>query len=218
MKSLHMTPELYEYVLNSNPNENSFLKELRKKTDALKYSYLRSPSEQISFLTFMLNLLKPKKILEIGTFTGYSTLAMALATPEDTEIITCDINNVFPSIGLDTWAASGVLDRIELRLGLAMDTLATIQSESKQFDFIYIDADKENVWNYFEKSFSMLTEQGVIIVDNVLWRGRVIDEAYSDSKTNAIRDFNLRLSNEPGVCYCLLPIGDGLTLISRDLK
>jgi predicted O-methyltransferase YrrM len=215
MKSLNLTPELYQYLLELSPKENFHLKELRIKTDKLKYARLRSPTEQINFMMFLLQNLKPKNILEIGTFTGYSTLAMALATPEDTQIITCDINNVFPSTGQEIWKNAGVANRIKLQLGPAIETLTQLQQQSQTFDFVFIDADKENYWQYFEKSLNMLTVNGLIIIDNVLWRGQVIDGNNSDLRTNAIRDFNQRLSLQPHINYCLLPLGDGISLVSK---
>lgn len=215
MKSLTMTTELYQYILNANPIEQSSLGELRQKTDQLKYARLRSPTEQIHFITFLLKLLQPSHILEIGTFTGYATLAMALATPETTKIITCDINNVFPQTGQSTWKKANVAKRIDLRLGPALETLKQLKQKSASFDFVFIDADKENYWHYFKIVLSLLSNKGIILVDNVLWHGQVADKTFNDTRTRAIRDFNTRLTQQNDIYHCLLPIGDGLTLIAK---
>ncbi len=215
MKALPLSAELYQYILDMNPEENSFLAELRLKTDQLKYARLRSPTEQMHFISFLLHWLKPKKILELGTFTGYSTLAMALATSSVTTIITCDINNIFPDVGKDSWKAAGVDQRIQLRLGPALNTLAELKKEQHVFDFIYIDADKENSTLYFEQALTMLSQQGMIIVDNVLWKGKVVDPDSNESSTEAIRQFNQYLKKHTDVNYCLLPIGDGLSMVTK---
>jgi predicted O-methyltransferase YrrM len=215
IKSLSLTKDLYEYILKMNPKENPYLEALRIETDKLKYSRLRSPTEQIHFITFLLSLLKPKNILEIGTFTGYSTLAMGLATPPTTKIITCDINNVFPEIGKTYWENAGMEKRIQLLLGPAKKTIANLQTESKTFDFIFIDADKENYWDYFQSSLNMLNHNGVIMIDNVLWHGQIIDHETDDIRAIAIRDFNQRLSQQTNINFCLLPIGDGITLVTK---
>lgn len=216
MKALNLSPALYEYLIQVSPVEDPYLKELRLKTDKLKYARLRSPTEQIYFMMFMLRFLKPKRILEVGTFTGYSTLAIALACGTGSEIITCDINNIFPEVGREIWEKANVLDRISLRLGHAINTLESLVNENSRFDFVFIDADKENYIQYFDKALSMLTENGMIMVDNVLWRGEITDLQTSDMRAQAIREFNRHLAEKNGVNYCLLPIGDGITLISKN--
>jgi predicted O-methyltransferase YrrM len=214
IKIPHFTRDLYNYILKISPEENFYLKELRLKTDALKYSRLRSPTEQVNFMMFLLQLIKPINILEIGTFTGYATLAMALATSSNTKIITCDITNIFPEIGQEVWKQAGVSSRIQLMLGPAKDTLEKLHQQKQTFDFIFIDADKENYWHYFENSLNMLTDNGIIMIDNVLWRGQVADENIVDPTTTAIRNFNQQLSQQFNINYCVLPIGDGVTLVS----
>ena len=217
MKTLQLTPDLYQYLLQINPFENLYLQKLREKTDELKYARLRSPTEQVHFITFLLQCFKPKKLLEIGTFTGYTTLAMALATAETSEIVTCDINAIFPDIGRDIWVSAGVAEKILLRLGLALQTLQQLREEGRVFDFIYIDADKENYVAYFELSLEMLTGQGVILVDNVLWKGQVTDDTNHLSSTLGIRHFNQYLFQRRDINYCVLPIGDGLTLVRKNV-
>src|SRR3990167_6808722 len=170
-KQLNFTPALYQYIFSHNPEENIHLKNLRLRTDQLKYARLRSPTEQVQLITFLLKLLKPKNILELGTFTVYATLAMALATDDSTKIITCDINNVFPSIGIPFWEQSTVGNKIQLILGPALETVSKLEKQNALFDFIYIDADKENYLNYFEQSLTILNKSGLIVIDNVLWHG-----------------------------------------------
>lgn len=216
MKSLNLTPELLQYLMEMSQPENLYLKELRLKTDSLKYARLRSPTEQIYFMMFLLRLLKPKNVLEIGTFTGYSTLSIALATTDDTQIITCDINNVFPQTGQDIWKKAQVAHRIKLCLGPALNTIQNLKQNNNTFDFVFIDADKENYWEYFTSTLSMLTPEGIIMIDNVLWKGEVLDSNSTDMRANAIRNFNERLLKESGIHYCILPIGDGITLITKE--
>ena len=216
MKALNLAPALHEYLMQVSPEEDPHLKELRIKTDTLKYARLRSPTEQVYFMMFLLRFLKPKKILEVGTFTGYSTLAIALACGVDADIITCDINNVFPEVGHDIWKKANVSNRISLRLGHAVNTLEDLVKEDSKFDFVFIDADKENYIKYFDMAFSMLTEKGIIMVDNVLWKGEVADGQTSDMRAQAIREFNNYLAEKPEINYCLLPIGDGVSLVSKN--
>lgn len=215
MKSINLTPELYEYLLQINPPENPHLRDLRIKTDRLKYARLRSPTEQVQFIMFLLQFLRPKRVLEVGTFTGYSTLAMALSTPADTMITTCDINNIFPETGQEIWKNAGVNDRIQLMLGPAMETLTQLKMQDYDFDFIFIDADKENYWEYFSLSLELLSQNGLIMIDNVLWRGQVVDSNHNDMRTIAIRDFNQRLAHHPDIHYCFIPVGDGISLVSK---
>lgn len=215
MKAPGLTQELYQYILQANPVENVWMEELRLKTDRLKYARLRSPTEQIHFMMFLLKLIKPETILEVGTFTGYSTLAMALATPDETSIITCDLNHIFPETGQDVWERANVKQRIKLLLGPAINSLSGLQQDNCRFDFIFIDADKENYIQYFEQALSMLTPKGVIMIDNVLWKGEVINEQTSDPRARAMQEFNQYIKNKVGIDYCLIPIGDGVTLVSK---
>ncbi|MEL0638665.1 O-methyltransferase [Marinomonas sp. TI.3.20] len=215
-KNLMINDDLYNYILDHNPKENEFLLKLKNKTDELKYARLRSPTEQIHFLSFLLKFLNPKAILELGTFTGYSTLAFALSTKSNCNIITCDINNIFPSIGVDIWKEANVSDRITLELGPAKNTLIKLLENKALFDFIYIDADKENNWSYLEMALFLLNEDGMIIIDNVLWHGDVVKEEINTDRVNALREFNKKVMQLSNINYCLLPIADGLTIISKN--
>jgi predicted O-methyltransferase YrrM len=215
MKSLVLTPDLYRYILDMSPQEEEPLQTLRIQNDALDCGQLRSTTEQMHFIRFLLQLIRPKKILELGTFTGYMTLAMALATPETTTIISCDRDHIFPKLAFDAWQAAGVVARIEFFLGPALATLDQLYSRQEAFDFVYIDADKENSIAYFDKSLSMLQDSGVIVVDNILWKGKVVDQAQNSNSTIAIRNFNQYLKTRSDLHYCLLPIADGMALIRR---
>jgi len=214
-KYIEMTAELLNYLSAYNPQENPYLYQLRETTDKLKYARLRTPTEQVTFLIFLTQFLSPHKILEIGTFTGYTTLALALATDEKTHITTCDINNVFPSIGIPYWNAANQHNKIELKIGSALKTLRNLLQQKKTFDLIYIDADKENTWQYFQLCLEILSERGLIIVDNTLRKGDVINRNSQNTQTQAMHEFNSLLTTWKNIHYCLLPFCDGITLISK---
>lgn len=214
-KHFEITPALLDYVIAHNPKENKHLQNLREETDKLKFFYLRSPVEQVTLLTFLVQYVFPQTILEIGTFTGYTTLALALATSDNTRITTCDLNNVFPSIGKPYWINANINHRIDLKLGPALNTLQEMLSSNKRFDFVYIDADKENNLEYLRLSLQLLNKNGLIIVDNTLRQGKVTDSHTADKQTLAIKNFNARLHHWPDIHYCLIPFCDGITLICK---
>lgn len=214
-QTLQITEKIYEYYLQISPEENHYLKQLREKTSIYESAIMMSSPEQVAFFTFLIKLFKPKKILELGTYTGYCTLAMALASNKTAQIATCDVDVRWPSIGKEYWEKAGVNHKIKLMVGPALNALDEFTASSELFDFIFIDADKANYWNYFRKTIHLLTDNGIIAIDNVLWSGKPADISQTDAKTNAIRDFNTNLKKFPGINYCVLPIGDGLTLVSK---
>ena len=162
----------------------------------------------------LIRLMSAKRTLEIGTFTGYSALSVALALPEDGEIVACDISKEWTSIGKQKWEQAGVSHKIDLKLGPAVDTLDTLLQEGQQgsFDFAFIDADKANYPAYYEKCLKLVRKGGVIAIDNVLWGGSVIDSKRNDEDTKAIRELNDFIINDERVSISMVPIGDGLTL------
>lgn len=173
--------------------------------------------EQGQFMAFLLRLMGAKRCLEIGVFTGYSSLAAALALPEDGRIIACDVSEEWTAIARRYWREAGVEGKIELRLGPALDTLDQLlgEGEAGRFDFAFIDADKENYLSYYERVLPLLRSGGLIAVDNVLWSGRVADPEVADADTVAIRHFNDCLHRDERVDLCVVPIGDGLTLARK---
>ncbi len=173
--------------------------------------------EQGHFMQLLLRLIGAHNTLEIGVFTGYSTLCAALALPPDGKVIACDTSKEWTDIARRYWTEAGVEKKIDLRLGDALKTLDALIQEGRggQFDFVFIDADKENYWRYLERSLVLVRQGGLIAVDNVLWSGKVADPASEDRDTKAIRDFNEKMKNDPRVFLSLVPIADGLTLAMK---
>jgi predicted O-methyltransferase YrrM len=171
--------------------------------------------EQAQFLQFILRLLGAKTVLELGTFTGYSALAMALALPEDGHVITCDINKEWTKDAPKFWQQAQQDKKINLRLAPALDTLNELIDTgfSNRFDFVFIDADKTNYLNYYELALKLIKPSGVIAIDNIFWEGKVIDDKETGAQTREIRKLNEFIKSDPRVYTSLLPISDGLFLI-----
>jgi len=215
--TLNLTPQVYEYLKKVSLREESFLKELRDQTHTMSMSQMQISPEQGQFMRFLVELIHAKKTLDIGTFTGYSALVVALGLPSDGKVIACDINEEWTKIAKKYWEKAGVSKKIDLRLGSAVETLKQLiaKGEEGSFDFSFIDADKKNYAHYYELSLKLLKKDGIIAIDNVLWDGKVADEAIQDENTNAIRDLNNFIVNDNRVSLTMLPIGDGLTLAKK---
>jgi predicted O-methyltransferase YrrM len=204
-------------MLSVSLREPALLKSLRETTYRLSSHGMQISPEQGQLMAFLIELIAAKKTLEIGIYTGYSALVVALALPETGKMIACDINNETTSIAQDFWQRAGVAHKIDLKLAPALETLENLikQNHSNSFDFIFIDADKRNYLNYYEYSLTLLRPGGIILVDNVLWSGRVAEEGTYDEQTLSIRAFNQAIHQDKRVNLCLLPIGDGLTLLRK---
>ncbi|WP_133127470.1 class I SAM-dependent methyltransferase [Legionella nagasakiensis] len=215
MKHLNLTPALYEYMLDVSLNEHPALQALRIETAKLPLAMMQISPEQGQFMQLLIRLINAKKVLEIGTFTGYSALALALALPEDGHLITCDINEEWTSKAHPFWQRAKQDNKIELRLAPALNTLHQLLNEgfSHSFDFIFIDADKSNYVNYYELALQLIRPQGLIIIDNVLWGGKVIDEQETGNQTREIRRLNELLKHDKRVYTSLLAVSDGLFLV-----
>lgn len=222
---IRFSKELRDYVLSSL-REPEVLNRLRKETDSDPNAIMQIPPEQGQFMSFLVKVLGAKKTLEIGTYTGYSTLCVALALPKDGRVVACDINDNWASIGRKYWKEAGVEQKIDFRLGPALRTLeALIESgEAGSFDFAFIDADKGNYDQYYEKSISLLQPGGVIALDNVLLFGSVVDpdvldadlrSRISDADIDAMRKLNEKVRDDPRVEGTMLPIADGLALVRK---
>ena len=174
-------------------------------------------AEEGQFLGFLVVLTGAKRIIEVGTFTGYSSLCMALALPEDGEILCCDVSGDYTAIARRYWEKAGVSKRIRLELAPAIQTLSALiaAGEAGRFDMLFIDADKENYPTYFELGLQLLRQGGLLIVDNTLWSGRVADAGHQDPDTQAIRSFNAALPADERVDFTLLPMVDGITLVRK---
>lgn len=215
MKHLQITNTLYDYMLDISLREHKTLRALREETAKLPLALMQVAPEQAQFLQLMVRLLGARKILEIGTFTGYSALAMALALPEDGQLITCDINTQWTDMAHPYWQKAGVADKIDLRISPALKTLNTLLNEGHQhtFDFIFIDADKTNYVEYYELSLQLIKPRGLIAIDNIFWAGDVINPLDTGAQTREIRKLNAHIKADDRVYTSLLAIADGLFLI-----
>lgn len=216
-RTLTLNDALYDYLLSVSLQELPVLKELRERTAQLPMAQMQISPEQGQFMQWLITMLNARRTLEIGVFTGYSTLVTALALPSEGSIVACDISAEYTAIAQEYWRRAGVAARIQLHLQPALQTLQQLLDigEANSFDFAFIDADKENYQHYYEAVLQLLRPGGVIAVDNVLWGGRVIDAAINDSSTVAIRAFNQQLHTDRRVSITLLPLGDGLTLVRK---
>jgi len=197
--------------------EPEVLQQLRAATEKEDMSVMRSAPEQGQFMAMLLRLTEAQRILEIGTYTGYATLWMALALPDEGEIVSCDVSEQWTGVGQHYWGIAGVDRKIHLHLRPALETLQALltNGEQNRFDFAFIDADKINYQAYFEACIQLVRPGGLIVVDNVLWGGSVIDPANHEASTEAIRTFNQSLVNDERVDICMLPVADGITLARK---
>lgn len=211
---LAMTPELAAYLRSVSVREPELLGRLREETAALPKAHMQISPEQGQFMGLLVRLAGVRRALEVGVFTGYSSLCVAAALPEDGRLTACDVSDEWTAVARRYWRAAGVEHKIDLRLGPALETLDRLIGEgaAASFDFAFIDADKENYDGYYERALTLLAPRGLIAVDNVLWAGRVADEAVQDNDTTAIRAFNRKLHADPRVWLSMVPVGDGLTL------
>jgi O-methyltransferase len=212
-----LTEDLYAYYLDVAVRETDIHKRLRKETDKLENAEMQISAEQGQFMTLLVGAIGAKKALEVGTFTGYSALCIALGLAEDGELIALDIDEEWPSFGRRYWAEAGVGDKVTFRPGPADESLKALLDEGHQesFDFIFVDADKRKVVTYYEHSLKLLRQGGVIAVDNTLWEGKVSDPSVTDEVTKAIRGFNATVIDDHRVQLSLVPIGDGVTLLRK---
>jgi predicted O-methyltransferase YrrM len=211
---LSVTDRLYDYLLESSLRDDPVLRDLRKETARLPWGGMQISPEQGQFMALLVEMLGARRAIEIGTFTGYSSIAVARALPAEGRLICCDVSEEYTNVARKYWQRAGVADKITLELGPALVTLDKLieQGESGRFDFAFIDADKENYRHYYERCLTLLRPGGLIVIDNVLWGGAVADRRKHDSSTEAIRAFNKRLKVDQRVSLSLLPIGDGITL------
>jgi predicted O-methyltransferase YrrM len=212
-----LTDELAAYMRNVSLREPDVLRRLREATAPLPQAIMQITPEQGQFMALLIKLLNAKKTMEIGVFTGYSSLVVALALPAAGKITACDVSKEWTDVGRPYWEEAGVANKIDLRLGPALATLDALIADGQQgtFDFAFIDADKENYAAYFERSLVLLRPGGVIAIDNVLWHGKVIDPSVNDADTNAIRKLNQNLHSDARVELSMLPVGDGLTIAMK---
>jgi len=216
-EDLTIGDELWEYMRRVTLREPALLRRLREETARYPNSNFQISAEQGQLMGLLMRIIGARRTIEVGVYTGYSALSVALALPDDGRVIACDINEEWTAVGRRYWREAGMDGKIDLRLGPALATLDGLiaSGQANQFDFMFIDADKTNYANYYERALVLLRPGGLIGVDNVLWYGRVIDASFDDADTRAIRAFNERLLNDDRVWLSMLPVRDGLTLACK---
>ncbi len=221
-KSFGLTEEMHAYLLRVGVREPDVLRRLRERTASLPEHNMQIAPEQGAFMAMLAQLTGARRCLELGTFTGYSSLAVALALPPDGRILCCDVSEEWTSVARHFWAEAGVADRVELRLGPALETLDALLVDGARdsFDFAFVDADKTGYPAYYDRLIRLVRPGGVMLWDNVFQGGRVIDgqvidDRADDANVRAIRELNKRLATDDRVDIVMLPIADGLTLLRR---
>lgn len=211
---LFLPETLHHYLLSASLREPPILARLREETASHPRARMQVPPEHGQFLSLIIQLMGARHTLEVGVFTGYSSLAVALALPEDGRITACDISEEYTAIARRYWQEAGVDHKIDLQLRPALESLHELlaRGEQSKFDFAFIDADKTNYENYYEAALELVRPGGLIMVDNVLWSGAVADPAVNDADTNALRAFNKKLHDDSRIELSMLPLGDGVTL------
>jgi predicted O-methyltransferase YrrM len=215
--TLNLTPALYEYLLEVSLRDDPLLKRLRDETGRMDQANMQIAPEQGQFMALLVKLLRARRCIEVGTFTGYSALCVARALPADGRLVACDISEEWTSVARRYWHEAGVAEKIDLRIAPAADTLRALvdDGEEGQYDFAFIDANKTAYAEYYELCLALLRAGGLIAVDNTLWGGAVADPAENDADTRALRAFNLALRDDARVELSLVSIGDGLTLACK---
>ena len=214
-RQLDMTDRLAAYVL-AHSREGAVAARLRAETAKLPQAGMQIGADQAAFMALLVRAIDAKRCIEIGTFTGYSALAIACALPEDGRLVCCDINAEWTAIARRYWIEAGIAARIDLRLAPALDTLRELVRGSRgEYDFVFIDADKSNYGAYYEVCLELLRPGGLIVLDNMLWSGRVADPDHHDADTDAIRALNAKIDIDGRVDSSLLTVGDGVMLVRK---
>ncbi|QJR16798.1 class I SAM-dependent methyltransferase [Usitatibacter palustris] len=216
-RTINMTEPVQDYLISHSLRDHPVLAELRKATASLEMARMQISPEQGQFMQFMARAIGAKRCIEVGVFTGYSALAVALALPDSGKIVACDVSDEWTSIGRTHWEKAGVTGKIDLRLAPATQTLDAMLAagEAGKYDFAFIDADKGAYLDYYERILKLLRLNGIMLVDNTLWSGRVADPANNEPDTVALRRFNDFVHKDERVGIAMLPVGDGLTLLRK---
>jgi len=212
--TIGLSNDLRKYMLNVSFRDDEILRQLREETLTLKEAQMQISPEQGAFLSILTKILNAKKTLDIGVFTGYSSLVVARELPDDGLVVACDTSIEWTSIAKKYWKLAGIDNKVDLHLAPAKETLEKLieDGQASTYDFSFIDADKINYQSYYENSLILLKPGGIIAIDNVLWSGQVIDQTDFEPATRAIRSFNEKLYQDNRVSISMVPIGDGLTL------
>ena len=212
-----LTPELYEYLVRVSVREPDALARLREETKALPWAGMQIGPDQGQFMRFLVETMGARRAIEVGVFTGYSSISVALGLPDDGELVACDVSDEWTRVARKYWAEAGVAHKITLRLGPALETLDALLGQGREgaFDFAFVDADKEAYDAYYERCLRLLRRGGIVAFDNVLWGGSVADASDTKPDTVALRALNLKLGKDDRVSVSMVPIGDGLTLARK---
>ena len=216
-QTIGLSDDLAAYVRQVGVREPEVLVRLREETAKLPRHGMQIAPEEGAFLAMLVELIGARRCIEVGTFTGYSSLAVALALPDDGSLLCCDVSEEWTSVAQRAWAEAGVAGKIELRIAPASETLDQVIASGEQatYDFAFVDADKTGYDGYYERLLRLVRPGGLIVFDNMLWDGAVLDEDTDDDDTRAIQALNAKLSTDARVSLCLLPVADGVTLARR---
>jgi predicted O-methyltransferase YrrM len=216
-KTIPVTDAIWQYLIDVTVREPAVLGKLRDETSRMPSGGMQISPEQGQFMALLIELIGARRAIEVGVFTGYSSLRVALALPADGRLIACDVSEEYTNTARRYWREAGVEEKIELRLGPALATLDALvaQGERGTFDFAFIDADKANYGGYYERCLELVRPGGLVAVDNTLWGGAVADANKQDADTRAIRELNAKVADDARVSSSLVPIGDGLLLARK---
>lgn len=214
-KSTFVDQAIQEYIIASTVHEHPLLRQLREETSQLPQARMQIGPEQGQLMALLAHAIGARRYLEVGVFTGYSSLVMALALPADGYVLACDVSEEYTAVARRHWEKAGVANKIDLRVAPALETLAAVRAhDGAPFDMAFIDADKTNVSAYYEACLELVRPNGLVLVDNVLWSGAVINPSDNDADTRALREVSLRAGRDDRVEAVLLPVCDGL-LVAR---
>ena len=216
-RTIRMTDTIDDYLRRVSLRETDVQRRLREETASLEHAGMQICPEQGQLMRMLAGLIGAQRAIEVGVFTGYSALCVALALPEDGELVACDVNEEWTAVARRYWAEAGVASKIRLHLAPALETLDALIGEGRsgEFDIAFIDADKTSYDAYYERCLELLRPGGLVLVDNVLWGGAVADEDDRSEDTVALRAFNDKLSGDARIEVCMLPVGDGLTIARK---
>ncbi len=217
-ETIGLSDQLYNYLLSVSLREPEILSKLRQETASHPMRSMQIAPEQGQFMALLVQLIGAKKTLEVGVFTGYSALVVALALPPDGKVVACDVSEEYASVARRYWQEAGVADKIDLHIAPALETLDRLleSGQAGTFDFAFIDADKSNYDGYYERSLKLVKTGGLIAIDNVFWKGQVADPTVQDNRTEKIRALNQKLHTDSRISLSMVPIGDGLTLARKN--
>jgi len=214
-KSDFIDQSVQQYIIDQTVHESALARALREETSHRSNAQMQIGPDQAQFMQLLAHTIGARRYLEIGVFTGYSTLAMALALPPDGRVVACDVSEEYTAVARRYWQQAGIAGKVDLRLAPALETLERLVAENTEpFDIAFIDADKENVAKYFEYCLRLVRPGGLILVDNVLWSGRVANPSVNDADTCALRNVSVRAAKDDRVEVSLVPVCDGI-LIAR---